>query len=571
MIFDLAVRQTTASSRLSTSDGEIANSEIISRLRFVVTCCRRSVTHVSLVDAAKRLLRSLHPASNYTVDPKGVESTRLQVPWPGPASCLQSLNTALALVETVETENRDLLLTSHIDQALELAVRNIQNNIKDLQEVITKQFNQIQQSLETATNTVIKAIAETVPSAKDLESLQADAKDARSKAAKSEAAMENMQAQVQTASKRLDKGIKKYQEDVEKKFIVDCVLSAIEITASVAITVATAGAGGPATAEMAAKAAKGIDDFVTTFVKLKAALKSIFELVGKMAPKLYGSISRYAGAAGDPDLWQRDSKDAVKKATELVKKSEAIMPASSVESLDYIGLLGEWEQFRIEIDDFFAETQRQLGADTVDGLSEYRVALRKLCVTGQTVLQARRLAEDREVEYQRTCVEAAVLKARQERINQSQVALKEMPVSNWVERAPERFSLFKEGDEQVRLHLAERLERTRNSALIKLYDYCVAIMYDGCLARFPSVEFHNNMSLSDMRAAQSAIGQAVTEARLGSESKGPTIVLDSDNDPANFGAGWQARLLDSRRLSFRVDLSKLSNQHFFHVRLESIK
>lgn len=82
--------------------------------------------------------------------------------------------------------------------------------------------------------------------------------------------------------------------------------------------------------------------------------------------------------------------------------------------IGYLGILADWKNFKIDINDFFEEVQRSLGSGIIH--SELRSALHKLAVRGETLLQARKSQQDAIVAYHREFAEVATRLARKAKI-----------------------------------------------------------------------------------------------------------------------------------------------------------
>ena len=101
--------------------------------------------------------------------------------------------------------------------------------------------------------------------------------------------------------------------------------------------------------------------------------------------------------------------------------SASTMPAESTNTVDYLGILADWEEFELQVDSMFNELQSDIGQDTITGMSESRLALKAQAIRGRTMILATRNVQEAMQFYHRQLADS---KARQARNDESQITAK---------------------------------------------------------------------------------------------------------------------------------------------------
>jgi hypothetical protein len=315
--------------------------------------------------------------------------------------------------------------------------------------------------------------------------------------------------------------------------------------------------------------------------KVKQILKKILELAIKLGPKLYGDGKSMVGNRAAADLFGKGDAKQLENAAKMAKEmSSPLLFGSAAYPIDYLGILADWEEFKIDNDEFFDEVQRFLGSDSINGMREYRTALRKYAVRGETLLQARKQHQDALVAYQRAFAEAATRLARKAEIeamknNISQQGILAQPGRN--------VNLLSDLSSVLRLELAERIKTARRQIVPLLYDYAVSVLYENCLVDFADLSsdkhvfrLTSNMSSDEVLEAEVAIQDVEIRGlqHLGPhQPDGPTIVLDTSVDAANvsFEAEWKDVLISTGQLAFVIQASHPGGKGFCRTRLQAVK
>ena len=310
-------------------------------------------------------------------------------------------------------------------------------------------------------------------------------------------------------------------------------------------------------------------------------LKKIMELATKLGPKLYGDGNTMAGnrAAAD-QIGKGDAKQLENAAKMVSEMSSQILSGSAAYPIDYLGILVDWEEFKIDIDEFFKEVQHSLGSDIIDCIGDFRIALRNFAVRGETLLQARKLQQDPLFAYQRAFAEAATKLARKAEI---EAMMTNITREELLKQPSRNVNLLNDLSKALRLELAGQLKMAQRQIVPLLYDYAVSVLYENCLTDFADFysgnrvfDLSSSMSSVEVLSAKAAVQDVVRRGTQNSgpyQANGPTIILDTSVDMADlaFGAAWKDVLISTGKLAFVIQAGHAGGKGFCRTRLQTVK
>lgn len=272
--------------------------------------------------------------------------------------------------------------------------------------------------------------------------------------------------------------------------------------------------------------------------------------------------------------------EMVKKAAALVLETTgsgaALLPADATAPLDYLGILADWEEFKIDIDELFMNIADALQGDKVDGMSEFRTALRKLCVRGETLLEARARAQTAAIVFNRAFGEAVKREARKAEIERMAKSLKAVPFKiSPVQAITDLTVRYESATAGLRALCEDKLAHLRRVALVSIYSYMADIMYEQCLSSFPAqVDLSSSMTNIAWAEVQRELLQVISaqQKSRSAPQATPTLIISTErNEDRNFNPQWRDELRDTGRLVCHVPENTLETKPFYRMRADDIK
>ncbi|KAL2065807.1 hypothetical protein VTL71DRAFT_3477 [Oculimacula yallundae] len=228
------------------------------------------------------------------------------------------------------------------------------------------------------------------------------------------------QKEMDSAKLNFEKGLEAYKERQQKKLVWDIIKSVGEVVVSVGIAVYTGGAGAPLTVGAVnglLKSGEAIKESTRLMIALKTLIKSLIVV----APKLNVALQNHA-------KFTAVGSDKDKRGTKLVEtlKSTATTISSSLlggqagERVDYLGLLADWREMDICTDSAFAAIKEEIKDGKIDGFDEYRLAMKKLAIRGETLVVALKDSYEARTKYLVRVAESKAIEAALDEIKNLQ-------------------------------------------------------------------------------------------------------------------------------------------------------
>ena len=221
--------------------------------------------------------------------------------------------------------------------------------------------------------------------------------------------MENYIQGTRDASNLFNDGVKEYTSEKNQQIYSEMKKIGGELVISVIIAVATCGAGAPLTVGKLGQAMEAVKKGLTFAQQVMAALKKIGQTVLKLAPKLmtaYKSQSVFNKrivvlntAFQSAEKRREVAKGILQTGSDEI--SASTMPPESTDTVDFLGILADWEEFDQMVDSMFNELQREIAQDTITGMPEYRLSLKAQAIRGRTVILAMRNVQEAMQSYHR--------------------------------------------------------------------------------------------------------------------------------------------------------------------------
>jgi hypothetical protein len=205
-----------------------------------------------------------------------------------------------------------------------------------------------------------------------------------------------------------------------------------------------------------------------------------------------------------------------------------------------------------------------LQSDLVSGLEPYRTSLRKMCIRGRSVLDARRLAHDEVSRYSRNLAEASARTARGLQISSMKSKL---PAGGAAGKSSSLLAGFCRAIKEADLAAAKR------DLFVLFHTCCNSVMYLVAASTYPNFRVAADMSLTQFQTAVVKLKdwQVEGETKLGLAGD-YDVGLDTGSDERGvFGPDWRAVLRAEKRVRLAVpyDWSDLGSS--FGMRVEKFR
>ena len=285
------------------------------------------------------------------------------------------------------------------------------------------------------------------------------------------------------------------------------------------------------------------------------AIKALVKACLKVGPKIKAALDcqkalerNQAGAAAG---------DAKKEAKDLAEKM-VLLGGDATQQLDYGNLLAEWREMDISVDVTFTEIRAELGKDSIDGMVEYQISLKKLSVRGETLVNA--LKEAYETYRQGLLLQAELMS--QNKLLSSIAAAHEQVLETKTLRDAAYFMIKHEMEE----NLAQRGRIVFNL----LQEGVHALIYQTNDIRLQKDTFASlspSMSASALTRLWATFTSAVIQAKQG------LIQSITVNAAEAFPTEWRSLLLNDYETPFQIPptLTTISSQHRMRIRSLSAK
>ncbi|KAI9799597.1 MAG: hypothetical protein M1833_003912 [Piccolia ochrophora] len=348
-------------------------SRVVTKLRFIERCARAAPNLVGLVTESETLFG------------------RLELPkrFPKPAGTLP--NDWFFVPETVPHALAD---------AMHPEITNLINANRSLEshEEMQKLRALIRETSGAIIGTISASVASEVPQAR----LDATRDQAASRTVAVIDKMDDLrkyQRELEDAQNAFQTGINKYKATMKKKFLQSLGKVLFEVGATVGFAIYTGGAGAPLTVGALNKVLQGAET-IEESSKLSVALKALGKALVTVSPKMYAAFTNHSKFSKVGTDQNKRSKAVASdlKAT-AGKITETMLSGKAGERIDYLGLLAEWREMDVCADNAFAALKAEIAPETIDDVDTYQVALKKLAVRGETLVNALRLAYEARTEY----------------------------------------------------------------------------------------------------------------------------------------------------------------------------
>lgn len=263
--------------------------------------------------------------------------------------------------------------------------------------------------------------------------------------------------------------------------------------------------------------------------------------------------------------------------TETEGTGPALLPADATAPLDYLGILADWEEFKIDIDELFDSIAAALSGDSVDGMQIFRTALRKLCVRGETLLEARARAQAAAIAFNRAFGEAVKREARKAEIERLAASIKTVPFrASPVQAVTDLAIQYEAATAALRALCDEKLAHLRRVALVHTYSYMADVMYEQCLASFPAtIDLSSSMTVIAWAEIYRELLQIISkeQSSRGAPQALPMLTFSTEADQGGktFSLEWKAELRDNGQIVCRVPEGTLETKPYYRMRADTIK
>jgi hypothetical protein len=285
------------------------------------------------------------------------------------------------------------------------------------------------------------------------------------------------------------------------------------------------------------------------------ALTALAKAALGVTPKLYAAFQNHA-AYSDGEKKTSQVKDELKKTADKI--TATTLSGAADQRLDYLGLLAEWREMDICVDVAFAAIKDQLARDgeTIDGMDDYKVALKKLAVRGETLVNALREAYEARSRY---LLLDAEKKAREAAV--AEVGALAQGVRD--QRVAEAIAFM-----ALRQRLAAQLAQHRRVVFNMLHEGVLALIYQANNVRLQKKTFgalSPALSITDL-ATQWGTFKYLAVKYLQLQDQAITVGAGD----GIWADGWRDSLAHELEASFWIPptMEKLKDKH--HMRIKAL-
>ncbi|KAK3934441.1 hypothetical protein QBC46DRAFT_359019 [Diplogelasinospora grovesii] len=360
-----------------------------------------------------------------------------------------------------------------------------------------------------------------------------------------------------SAKASFDKGLNEFKERMEKKLVWDILKAVFEIGASVGIAIYTGGAGAPLTVGAVNKVLKEAAETIEEKTRLVMALKKLATVLITVYPKVNAALqnhSKFSEVGSDKDKRGTKLVDSLKATAGTI--SDRLLAGKAGERINYLGLLADWREMDICADSAFAAIKEEIKEETIDGLDEYRLAMKKLAIRGETLVTALKESYEARTRYLVLVAEVRAKEAALDEIN----SLHQKVLGDGSQE-PIAFM-------PIRQRLVSELAQRRRAVFNMLHQGVLALVYHSNDVKLQKRLFG---SLSPALTADQLADQWETFKKATIEGKQPQDKDLTVGAAQALPLGWRDLLIKDIETPFQIPptIKALTYQH--HMRIRKIR
>ncbi|RKL33538.1 hypothetical protein BFJ72_g10054 [Fusarium proliferatum] len=226
--------------------------------------------------------------------------------------------------------------------------------------------------------------------------------------------------------------------------------------------------------------------------------------------------------------------------------------------IDYFGLLSDWEEIKVQVDEMFNVLKYKLGSDTIPGLEEYQSALKKMIIRGKTLIEAQRQMQLDIDAYLGGVAENALRTKRKADIQKAakEIAGNTFPAHNHIDA------------------LSRSLVVVKRVAILRLHQYLLRLRYVSSRYSDISISASPEMSVDDLEAVVRNLVSQVDSLGKGAHNNQtvPQIEFSTNNDKDRniFVPEWKTWLKENGEIPFLISYKHPSGYGYYDLRINRI-
>ncbi|KAE9379807.1 hypothetical protein N431DRAFT_458800 [Stipitochalara longipes BDJ] len=519
---------------------EVASRTAVrSQFAFISKCCRTALSFSELCLQSREMRQRLQTPDD-------------SILW-APTVTSKSLEEVLRYRVQVAT----LLRADQQIQTIEDKIQKVQEQLQQVQRNIIDNQNDLKAKIGEVGAIMVTNIAFSN------ENFVAKAEDAKVDLKKAETSMWSiagdfykMQSELQTASYSFRADIKKWQEEEERKAVIDCAISVFEVVVAVGAACETGGATAPAVAgagkkvvESAEKAAKAGEKAVVTWKKIKESYEKIKKIT-EQVQKVQTAINKFNKAG-------KTSGNAQKDLT------NTILPNLDA-GVDFTKLKLEWEENQVTMTAVF----ENLDADfkSMASYKTWKACTQILALRAYAQISASKEYQDRFIKWSRAVRDAERVQVHQKDLKIIAQKLKDQAELDRQAKVDPK-DPFSAERKQLRLkglitNIGQR--SVKRWLFLDFHKYSLAIMYITARSKFP-VSLSAARDLQDFLSDISKVLASMNDNhRFLSSLSYPIVFKASEGVVTTFG--WSDTILATKSLPF--DLPRDPKYYTGHIQLK---
>lgn len=235
--------------------------------------------------------------------------------------------------------------------------------------------------------------------------------------------------------------------------------------------------------------------------------------------------------------------------------SDKAMRGIPGQAVDYLGLLAEWREFDICTNVAFVAIRAELAPDTVKGMDDYQIAMNKLAVRGETVVNALREAYEANSRYHLLIAQKQARDSAVAEVKAVQEGVRTAKTSESV-----AFMTIKHG-------LNNDLAQRSREAFVLMHEAILALLYQSNNVKLQKEEFAFLSPALDSQALDQQWAKLSKTVPRDEQSQDFSLTFDA----SVFATGWKDLLVKDKEAPFQIPVThpKLKRQH--RLRIQRIK
>ncbi|KAM0421185.1 hypothetical protein ACHAPT_011077 [Fusarium lateritium] len=371
------------------------------------------------------------------------------------------------------------------------------------------------------------------------------------------------------------KQLEKYQEAKKLKRDRDIFFGVVEIGWSLVVALATNPAAAvPTVADIASTVQKVVLEVVSGATDTPAKpgkddgkddpVARVKHIAGKVGPTVLSAGSKIYNAWAAYKNNELLRNEAHNRFTNPISGTldEAVSFASkSISSssprIDFFGLMADWAEIKVQVEQMFIEIKRNLVGETIPGLEDYHMALSNMIVRGQALIEAQRQYQDDMGAYFRGVAENALREKRAEAITTAanEIEAGRLPIQDYVDTLKSRMVVLK------------------RNVVLALHQYLLSLKYRSSRFNGIAIATSSEMSIDGLRNAVDHVDVQMSKTSAGSQNEQDVASIDlatEDEEENIFPLAWKDWLTELKQIPFTIPPSHTSASRFYDVRTRKI-